>query len=57
LANKVSIRAKFERPFCWFKGILGYNKVRNRGLANNRNRLCLCIAFANLLVGKEYMQA
>ena len=54
---KASMRAKVEHPFFWVKRIFGYNKVRYRGLAKNRNRLCVLTAFANLLIGEKYMPA
>ena len=54
---KASMRAKVEHPFFWVKRIFGYNKVRYRGLAKNRNRLCVLTAFANLLIGEKYMLA
>jgi IS5 family transposase len=54
---KASMRAKVEHPFFWVKRIFGYNKVRYRGLAKNRNRLCVLTTFANLLIGQKYMPA
>ena len=56
-AFKASMRAKVEHPFFWVKRIFGYNKVRYRGLAKNRNRLCVLTAFANLLIGEKYLPA
>ena len=36
---KASVRAKVEHPFQKVKGLLGYSKVRYRGLAKNTQRL------------------
>ena len=47
--HKASIRAKVEHPFLYVKRHFGYAKVRYRGLAKNRTRLCLLFGFANLL--------
>ena len=44
---KASMRAKVEHSFFWLKRIFGYNKGRYRGLAKNRNRLCVLTAFAD----------
>ena len=54
---KASMRAKVEHPFRYIKRVFGYDKVRYRGLAKNRNRLCVLTAFANLLIGEKYMLA
>ena len=48
--RKASIRAKVEHPFLYVKRHFGYAKVRYRGLAKNRTRLCLLLGFTNLLV-------
>ena len=54
---KASIRAKVEHPFRYIKRVFGYDKVRYRGLAKNRNRLHLLAAFSNLLIGEKYLLA
>ena len=56
-ALKASMRAKVEHPFRYIKRVFGYDKVRYRGLAKNRNRLCVLTAFANLMIGEKYMHA
>ena len=48
--RKASIRAKVEHPFLYVKRHFGYATVRYRGLAKNRNRLCLLFGLANLLL-------
>ena len=50
LQRKASIRAKVEHPFLYVKRHFGYATVRYRGLAKNRNRLCLLFGLANLLL-------
>ena len=35
----------------------GYAKVRYRGLAKNRNRLCLLFGLANLLIAERHASA
>ena len=54
---RASIRSKVEHPFRYIKQVLGYNKVRYRGLAKNTSRLHLLAAFSNLLIGEKYMLA
>lgn len=56
-AFKASMRAKVEHPFRYIKRVFGYDKVRYRGLAKNRNRLCVLTAFSNLLIGEKYLHA
>jgi len=51
------LAAKVEHPFRYIKQVLGYSKVRYRGLAKNSNRLHLLAAFSNLLMGEKYMLA
>ena len=46
---KASVRAKVEHPFLAVKRRFGYNKVRYRGLAKNRERLALLLGLTNLL--------
>ncbi len=50
--RKASIRAtgEVEHPFLYVKRHFGYATVRYRGLAKNRNRLCLLFGLANLLL-------
>ena len=55
--RKASIRAKVEHPFLYVKRHFGYAKVRYRGLAKNRNRLCLLFGLANLLIAKRQATA
>jgi IS5 family transposase len=52
---KASARAKVEHPFRYIRQVLGYSKVRYRGLAKNNNRLNLLEAFSNLLTGERYL--
>ena len=46
---KASLRAKVEHPFLAVKRRFGYDKVRYRGLAKNRERLALLLSLTNLL--------
>src|SRR5258707_6546565 len=46
--TKSRVRTKVEHPFRVLKRIFGFDKVRYRGLKNNHNRLCTCIAMGNL---------
>ena len=45
---KASLRAKVEHPFLAVKRRFGYDKVRYRGLAKNRERLALLLGLTNL---------
>ena len=51
--RKASIRAKVEHPFLYVKRHFGIARVRYRGLAKNRTRLCLLFGFANLLLAER----
>ena len=51
--RKAAIRAKVEHPFLYVKRHFGYATVRYRGLAKNRNRLCLLFGLANLLLAER----
>ena len=55
--RKASIRAKVEHPFLYVKRHFGYAKVRYRGLAKNRTRLCLLFGLANLLIAERHATA
>ena len=46
---KAQIRAKVEHPFLTIKRKFGYSKVRYKGIAKNRDRLCLLAGFYNLI--------
>ena len=46
---KASLRAQVEHPFLAVKRRFGYDKVRYRGLAKNRERLALLLGLTNLL--------
>ena len=46
---KASLRAKVEHPVLAVKRRFGYDKVRYRGLAKNRERLALLLGLTNLL--------
>ena len=52
---KAAVRAMVEHPFHAIKNLLGYDKVRYRGLAKNECRLYLLLASANLLVAGRKM--
>tara|TARA_R110002096_G_scaffold118386_5_gene256321 strand:- start:42 stop:266 length:225 start_codon:yes stop_codon:yes gene_type:complete len=45
---------KWSTPFRYIKQVVGYDKVRYRGLAN---RLHLLAPFSNLLIGEKYQLA
>ena len=49
--RKAATRARVEHPFLYVKRHFGY--VRYRGLAKNRNRLCLLFGLANLLLAER----
>ena len=51
------IRALVEHPFLYVKRHFGYAQVRYRGLAKNRNRLCLWLGLANLLLAERQVTA
>lgn len=55
--TKAQIRAKGEHPFLCTKRILGYAKVRYRGLHKNTQRLGLLLGFGNLIRAKDYLLA
>ena len=55
--RKASIRAKVEHPFLYVKRHFGYAKVRYRGLAKNRTRLCVLVGLANLLIAARQAPA
>ena len=46
---KAQVRAKVEHPFLTIKRKFGYSKVRYKGIAKNRDRLCLLAGFYNLI--------
>jgi len=52
---KSQIRAKVEHPFRYIKRMFGYDKVRYRGQAKNRNRLQMLVGFTNLLLAEKFM--
>ena len=51
------MRAKVKHPSQYVKGQLGYATVRYRGLAKNRNRLCLLFGLASLLFAERQATA
>ena len=46
-----------EHPFLRLKRLLGYGKVRYRGLAKNMERLALLFRLGNLLTAEEQLAA
>ena len=52
---KASVRVKVEHSFFYIKRVLGYSKVRYRGLAKNTNRLHVLAAFSNLMMARNYL--
>ena len=50
--RKAAIRAQVEHPFLYVKRHFGSATVRYRGLAKNRNRLCLLFGLAKLLLAE-----
>ena len=50
---KASIRAKVEHPFHVVKNLLGYRKVKYRGLAKNTAQMFTLFGIANLLLAKR----
>ena len=52
---KASVRAKVEYSFFYIKRVLGYSKVRYRGLAKNANRLHVLAVFSNMMMARNYL--
>lgn len=52
---KASIRAKVEHPFHVVKNLLGYRKVKYRGLAKNTAQLFTLFGIANLMLAQRRM--
>ena len=52
---KASVRAKVEHPFHIIKNLLGYRKVKYRGLAKNAAQLYTLFGIANLMLAKRRM--
>jgi IS5 family transposase len=52
---KASVRAKVEHPFHVVKNLLGYRKVKYRGLEKNTAQLFTLFGIANLLLAKRRM--
>jgi transposase, IS5 family len=50
---KARVRAKVEHPFRILKRVLGFDKVRYRGLKKNYHRLCACFALGNLFLYRK----
>lgn len=49
------VRAKVEHRFFYIKRIVGYNKVRCRGLAKNTERLYVLAGFSNMMMARKYL--
>lgn len=54
---KASVRAKVEHPFHVVKNLLGYRKVRYRGLVKNTAQLFTLFSLANLMLAKRSLYA
>jgi IS5 family transposase len=50
---KSQVRAKVEHPFRYMKCVFGYNKVRYRGQAKNKNRLLVLAGLTNLMIVQQ----
>jgi IS5 family transposase len=50
---KSQIRAKVEHPFRYIKRVFGYDKVRYRGQAKNKNRLVVLAGLTNLMIVQQ----
>ena len=46
--HKSSVRSRVEHPFLILKKVFGFDKVRYRGIAKNRERLQVACALVNL---------
>ena len=55
--RKAAIRAKVEHPFLYVQRHFGYAKVRYRGLAKHRTRLCVLLGVTNLLIATRHAPA
>lgn len=51
--TKSRVRAKVEHPFRILKRIVGFDKVRYRGIRKNHHRLCTCFALVNLYLHRK----
>lgn len=54
---KSQIRAKVEHPFRYVKRVFGYDKVRYRGQAKNKNRLVVLAGLTNLMIVQQALLA
>ena len=55
--RQAAMRAKVAHPLLYVKRHFGYATVRYRGLAKNRNRLCLLLGLANLWLAERQATA
>ena len=53
--EKSKTRSRVEHLFALLKLKFGFAKLRYRGLAKNRNRLCSTCALANLLIARNHL--
>jgi transposase, IS5 family len=54
---KARLRARVEHPFHILKKLLGYRKVRYRGLKKNQAQLQVLFALVNLIIAKRALLA
>ena len=54
---KSQIRAKVEHPFRYMKRVFGYDKVRYRGQAKNKNRFVVLAGLTNLMIAQKVLLA
>lgn len=52
---KSQIRAEVEHPFRYVKRMFGYDKVRYRGQAKNRNRFNVLAGFTSLFLVDKFL--
>ena len=52
---KSQIRAKVEHPFRYMKRVFGYDKVRYRGQAKNKNRFMVLAGLTNLMIAQKVL--
>ena len=53
--TKSSVRAKVEHPFLILKRVVGFTKVRYRGLDKNANRLFVAFGLVNLYLARRQL--
>jgi len=53
----VLLCVKVEHPFRYVKRVFGYDKIRYRGQAKNKNRLVVLAGLTNLMIVQQALLA